>query len=183
MQEKLIDLLDFENAWNQTTGNGWLTKPEALLLWNSAVKEVGPILEVGCYEGKSTCILAKLQRVLYAVDPFDGFHSERSGDEICKVFFDNIQQRQLDNVSLYRCKIEDWQPKEIGFAYLDGDHTLLGTLYQIEKAIKCGAKSICIHDYAEDGGGLNVKQAIQETPVTLQEVVERMAYCTVNNPL
>ncbi len=78
-------------------------------------------------------------------------------------------------VVLYRQRIEDWKaPFPIGFAYLDGDHTFEGTKAQINAARAAGAPVVCIHDYAEEGGGKLVKEAIESMGLTVEARVERM---------
>lgn len=69
--------MSFEEAYEQIPGNGWLSKEEARLLWKYATSVTGPILEVGCYKGRSTVLLAlsNPQRQVYTVDPFSSFDS------------------------------------------------------------------------------------------------------------
>ena len=167
------------NLFNTLPGNGWLTIDEAELLWDISSRVRGPILEVGCYYGRSTCLLAAHGRLIYAVDPFaDGFDSDASGDEILGHFRENLRERQIDNVHLFREKIEDWIPRIVGFAYLDGDHSYVGTLHQLSKAHQSEARHICVHDYSLDRGGLEVKKAIEDYPgYKLVTVVGRMAHC------
>lgn len=167
----------FEEVYETLPGNGWLTREEAELLWRVASATTGPILEVGSYYGRSTVLLAALGRPVYAIDPFDGFDSDLSGDEVQKRFFDNIQGRGIDNVTLFRRKIEDWARRPVGFAYLDGDHTFEGSRHQIQVARACGVHHLCIHDYADDGGGKLVADAVAKEGLRVIKRVERMAHC------
>lgn len=168
----------FDQVFESMPSQGWLTKPEASLLWDAAKVTEGPILEVGAYAGRSTVLLAGLWRPIYTVDPFNDFDSDDpSGDHIHSLWLANIKERGLDHVRLFRQKIEEWQPKLIGFAYLDGDHTYQGTVDQIRVALAAGARSVCIHDYATDGGGVEIARAIQHSPLIIDKIVERMAYC------
>ena len=50
--------MTFDEAWEIIPGNGWLSRPEGQLLWDVAQTCSGDVLEVGCYQGKSTCLLA-----------------------------------------------------------------------------------------------------------------------------
>lgn len=168
----------FEEVYETLPGDGWLTRSEAELLWNSALGCLGPILEVGCYKGRSTCLLAALGRPVYAVDPFDGFTEDHTGDEIFKAFMTNLSSRHLHNVLLSRKSVEEWYAPEgvtIRFAYLDGDHTRQGTLNQISKALHAGARVIAIHDVNDSGGGLQVKEAALKLLGPWKERVERLA--------
>ena len=64
--------MTFEEAWEQVA-DGWLTEPEARLLWETALLTQGRILEVGVYRGRSITLLAQLNREMITVDPFDNF--------------------------------------------------------------------------------------------------------------
>ncbi len=188
----------FNEVYETLPGTGWLTKPEAELLYRIASQAEGPILEVGCYHGRSTALLASLGRVMYCVDPFNDFDSDdHSGIKTKACFIENITTRGhtllfgsntrasaiLDvppfdpAIYLFQQKIEQWSPRYAGFAYLDGDHTLKGTLAQIDAALDVDVKSFCIHDYADSGGGLEVKKALDYRSIKVTERVDRMAYC------
>lgn len=167
-------MLTFDEVYQIMPGNGWLSRPEAELLWRTAQGCTGAILEVGSYQGRSTCLLAKLGRTLYAVDPFDGF-SELSGDEIHARLLANLRERGLFGAIVFRQRIEDWTPRPCGFAYLDGDHTYAGTLAQLDAARRCGVKVIAIHDVNDTGGGADIKKAALERLGPWRERVERLA--------
>lgn len=173
---------NFQEVW-ETLPEGWLTEEEAILLWGVASKFKGPILEVGCYRGRSTCLLASLGRLVYCVDPFDNFDSDLTGDQIEKIFWDNLAERKITNVVHFRMKIENWKPTPVEFAYLDGDHTFDGTCDQIKVAINAGAKEICVHDYADSHGGLHIKNAIESFPdeLRLATLAGTMAHCEVRS--
>ncbi len=169
--------MTFEEAFNRVP-DGWLTEGEARLLWNTASKFTGPILEVGCYRGRSTVLLAYLGRLVYAVDPFDGFDSTMSGREVLKIFLENLMSREIENVILFSTKIEFWIYQPVTFAYLDGDHTYLGTRAQIQAARKAGAIEVGIHDYNETGGGKDIIRAVEDEKLIVLERVERLAICS-----
>ena len=171
----------FEDVFYYLPKNGWLSKPEAKLLWDVAGDSDGPILEVGCYHGRSTCLLAALGRPVHAVDPFANFDDgDPSGDKIQDAFVENLCSRNLfGNVCLYRQSVESWTPRPCGFAYLDGDHTYDGTLRQVEKALACGARMIAAHDVNDDGGGKDVRDACLKLLGPWQERVERLAWWEV----
>lgn len=173
--------MTFEEAYEKIPGDGWLTEVEARLLWDTACATDGHILEVGCYKGRSTCLLAALGRTLHCVDPFAGFGSEDpSGEMAYRAFCTNLAERgwlvgngiageeQLllqtgcTQVWLYKQRIEDWKPRLIALAYLDGDHTYEGTRQQIIAAHRCAAKAILVHDYNDAGGGAEIKRACDE---------------------
>lgn len=168
----------FEEVYDNIPGNGWLSKEEASLLWEMVNQTTGDILEVGCYKGRSTCLLAATGRWMYCVDPFSGFDSDDpSGEAILKEWNDNITSRKLSNIFLYRCKIEDWPAysHRFGFAYLDGDHTSQGTINQIQQALLGRPDTLAIHDYPDPG----IRQASNKLLGTPTKVVERLAVWTL----
>jgi hypothetical protein len=171
---------DFDELYDSLPSHGWLTYNEARLLYDTAEPTSGPILEVGSYQGRSTCLLASLGRPVLAIDPFDGFHSELSGNDIYAALVANLQQRGYrDNVLIFRQKIEQWRSvignPQIGFAYLDGDHTYEGTLAQIVKTLELKVPVIAMHDVNDSGDGLQVKRAALEMLGSWTERVERLA--------
>lgn len=154
--------------------HGWLTEEEATLLYKYAAVCKGPILEVGSYYGRSTVLLSRLGRPVYAVDPFENFaKSDPSGNQIELEFLKNTIG--LSNITLFRQRIENWSIEPAGFAYLDGDHTYQGTINQINKALLCRPTYIAAHDVNDSGGGLQVKKACLELLGNWLERVGRLA--------
>jgi hypothetical protein len=187
-KEKLS--LTFEEAYERIPGDGWLTEPEARLLWGAASVTEGPILEVGCYKGRSTCLLAYLGRPVYVVEPFSGFSSDDlTGEKIKATFLSNLDERGIHACRVFGCKmpgpdarvwlfegkIEEWTPRPVGFAYLDGDHTYAGTVAQIQKAMKGEPAVVAIHDVNDTGEGRDVKLAATTLLGPWDERVERLA--------
>lgn len=169
---------EFLRLFESLPGAGWLKQDEAWLLYEAAQETEGSILEVGCYHGRSTCLLASLGRPLYCVDPFRDFDDgDLSGDTICRNFVDNVNQRGHRNVFLSRCRIEEWNAIPVGFAYLDGDHTKQGTLNQISKALECGARVLCLHDYDRRGGGRHIADAVDEARLRVVSRRSSMVKC------
>lgn len=154
-------MIIIEQIFDSIPARGWLDKDELTLLLAYAFLTEGDILEVGSYCGRSTVALAFLDRTVHAVDPFDNFDSDDlSGESIHKTFLENTQK--FENIILYKQKIEDWDPRPVGFVYLDGDHTYQGTINQIKRALLCGPEYIAIHDVNDDGGGFEVHKAAKE---------------------
>lgn len=151
--------MTFEEAFEKTTGNGWLTKEEAKCLFNLVTKWCSPshkVVEVGSHYGRSTIILAHAatnqNSEVIAIDPFEDsfFSQEGSGDERCAAFKANLEHAGVsDKVQLVRKRIEDvsYIRTGTGLIFLDGDHTTEGTRAQIEFALKCGPSVITLHDY------------------------------------
>lgn len=166
----------FDLIYETIPGTGWLSKNEAQLLWEAFKDEPGAILEVGCYHGRSTVLLASLARPVYAVDPFRGFDSDDvSGMKAMQAFQRNLADRRIMNVTLWPIEIKHWTTRKVGCAYLDGDHTYEGTIEQIKVALDCNAKVIAIHDVSDSGDGAKIKQAAIERLGKPSIQVERLA--------
>jgi len=162
--------------WDSLPGTGWLSRPEADMLFMAAAAAEGDILEVGCYHGKSTVLLSSLGRIVHAVDPFEGFSTDDPFGFIAKrAFLANLRERGIGNVHLYHRRIEDWVPRPVGFAYLDGDHTPAGTATQIRIALAAGGRRLCVHDVNESGDGLLIKYTCLEMLGPWTERVGRIA--------
>ncbi len=181
--------MDFDALFDSLP-DGWLSKPEAEVLWKWVNLTEGPILEVGCYKGRSTILLAATGRAVCTVDPFNNFDSDDPGGmRIYREFYANVLERGVSiavtgegddgpapsGVTLWRQRIEDWAPRPIGFAYLDGDHTFDGTVAQVRTALACGASVIAAHDVNDRGEGKVVKRACLAHLGPWTERVERLA--------
>jgi hypothetical protein len=158
--------MDFLEAFERCTSHGWLTIAEARALFFAAKGTEGPMLEVGCYLGRSAMLLAQLGRPLYCVDPWaDGFSTDFTGQQMFDRFKENLAP--WPNVIQCRQRIEDWEPRPMQFVYLDGDHTKEGTEAQTDKALQCSPSIIAIHDLANDGEG---------------RIVAEVAHCLLGTP-
>ncbi len=175
-------VLPFDFIFDHIPGDGWLSRPEAELLWRVASETTGPILEVGCHRGRSTCLLGALGRPVYAVDPFDGtFHGEGANSDY-STLLKNLDSRRLSNVEVFRQKIEDWTPLRAGFCYLDGDHTYQGTVSQIKKALLCDPAVVAMHDVTDGhSAGKEVTRAALRFLGPWDVRVERMAVWTITD--
>lgn len=168
--------MTFEQVYEQIPGSGWLSRNEAEFLWNLASVLPGPILEVGCYHGRSTCLLASFGRPVYAVDPFSGFDKDDpTGKSTLEAFMANITGRKLHNVKVYVMPVESWEPRPVELAYLDGDHTYAGTVEQLLAAQRAGARVIAVHDVNDSGEGRKVKEACVDMLGPWTERLERIA--------
>lgn len=172
--------MTFQEVYVTLPDKGWLTEDEARLLHAVAASVGGPILEVGCYHGRSTVLLASFGRRMYCVDPFAGFDSDDpTGRRAKRAWTENVARAVGPDgsfVELHVSRVEDWpEEPEVGLAYLDGDHTRAGTLAQVRKAISCRARVIVAHDVNDDGGGLAVKRACLELLGEWTDRVGRLA--------
>jgi hypothetical protein len=163
----------FDEVFAAIPSEGWLSHAEANLLWHEVQQTEGDILEVGSYCGRSTVLLAYLGRHVHAVDPHDDFNPnmDTHATLLTNLRYFNVEEA----VTVYRRRIEDWAPRPVGFAYLDGDHTYEGTLRQIEVALKCNPQIIAIHDVNDSGGGVGVRDAAVKILNQWNKRVERLA--------
>ena len=171
--------MTFEEMYQLLPGNGWLTKDEAQLIYRVMLLVNGPVLEVGAYEGRSTSLLAYCSKghTVHTVDPFKGFNDQDMDGKRTKAAFNkNIDDRNLLHVHLHEMKIEDWQPRPVKLAYLDGDHTYTGTKTQLRKALECKPEHILVHDVNDTGDGLHIKKACIETLGHYNQRVDRLAW-------
>ena len=173
---------EFDTIYQRCTSEGWLSYKEARLLVNTAEQTTGPMVEVGSYMGRSAMLLGQLvdetnkPRTLYCIDPWeDGFIDKLTGDEVYGVFCTKIKTLEHHRIISVRLKIEDWNPISVEFIYLDGDHTYKGTKSQIQKALQCKPKVICVHDVNDKGGGLSVRTACIDLLGMYDKRVERLA--------
>lgn len=164
----------FDQVWDHLPYKGWLARDEAELLWAEVnAAPTGRVLEVGCYHGRSTCLLAASGRELICVDPFSGFDTDDPSGAVAREAWHRsvVERGYADRVSLYEMSVEEfapWKafrepPWQVAFAYLDGDHTYEGTKAQVRKALEMGALVVAMHDVNDQGGGAEVKRAALRT--------------------
>ncbi len=169
--------MNYEQVF-ETLPQGWLSLEEGRLLLATAMTTHpdSDILEVGCFHGRSTVLLASTGRVIHAVDPFFKVcERDLDGDEMNGIFHWNLHSRKITNVIHHRVDVADFEARPVGFAYLDGDHSPGGTRMQIIKAIQCNPQYIAIHDVNDSGGGLAVKKEAISLLGKWITRVERMA--------
>lgn len=190
--------MTFEEAWDRVPGEGWLSPDEGRLLWDAVRAAAGPTLEVGCYRGRSTVLLhlAAPDRPLYCVDPFAGFNDQDpTGDATKRQWAHNVRlltgvdpdvvgaaflglnsvPRSGAKITLWPQRVEDWRPRPVGLAYLDGYHTFEGTREQIRVAMECGARTVLVHDVNDQGEGREVLRACWQLLGPWVARVERLA--------
>ncbi len=126
--------------------DGWQGPDEALMLMKWALKTEGDIVEVGTHLGRSAHLLAATRRRVHCVDPWDD-----------GAVYMEFMGRRPNNVTVHRCRIEDWKPIPAGLVYLDGDHSEEGTKAQIEKALACKPQALAMHDVGGHAEGVVVE--------------------------
>ena len=189
----------FEQAWNRRVGTGWLSEAEARAMWNyMRLINARWVLEVGSYFGRSAGIFAAFLAEhdfseLIACDPLaDGHHFPMSDSdkahEAMRSIYEIVASFGMANRFTFHRKRDAELFQEFtsqggclfNLIYLDGDHTYEATLDSIERWSQCLHPNgvMLIHDYAESGGGLAIKHAIEHSgKVIVHDVVERLAIC------
>jgi len=133
--------MNFTSDWFAKSHEGsWGCWLEPLLAARGAVA----VLEIGCYEGRSTCwllehVIAKHpESRLVCVDPWDatdqhGLAYERFTRNIAETGFAErvAVRRQPSNAVLWELPAQSFD-----FVYVDGDHTENGAAYDTEQALR-----------------------------------------------
>jgi hypothetical protein len=71
MPAETVEDTGFVAVWTHAqTIPGWLTRAQALTLWQAASRAGGRIVEIGSHQGRSTIVLAAGGRRVTAIDPF-----------------------------------------------------------------------------------------------------------------
>lgn len=187
----------FEEVFERTTGNGWLTKNEAHCLFNLVGDSVpGTQVEVGSHYGRSTIIIGHAALIskseIVSIDPYeDAFLGEiGSGEKRYKTFLSNIKEAGLEKVvRLVRKRVEDVSilgdvksgdaEVQIGTVFLDGDHTEEGTRRQILFALRCDPRVIALHDYhSRTPDGITIVETAISILGRPQKVIDTLAVWT-----
>lgn len=150
--------------------DGWMSPVDLTFLADVAVRS-RTIIEVGCYKGRSTRVLAdNCKGVVYAVDPWPELYYSnedkaifRIGNNVYEQFVENVKL-QCKNVIIFRGTLDQFiYPDEVDFIFLDGDHRYEYVKKDIENALKLLKKGgvLAGHDYkyVEWPG---VRQAVNE---------------------
>jgi predicted O-methyltransferase YrrM len=93
----------------------------------------GAVIEVGCWEGRSTCTLANVAypQMIHAVDTWEGSPGEISEGlakerNVFATFVENIQQLTFGNVQAHVMSWQDYFerfPNPVRFIHIDAEHT------------------------------------------------------------
>jgi predicted O-methyltransferase YrrM len=157
---------------------GWLRREDILKLYELAYFSPGPILEIGCYHGKSTVVMARaladrataVPLVSVDVDPVAlraAGQATRDHDLADRVLFVRGSVRACARA------IPDLRPMMV---FLDGDHSLRGVrrdLAVLRRAVPDGAV-LLFHDYHDAGNAdpantdLGVVEAVRESWVATE---------------
>jgi len=151
--------MNFTNDWFGATGR---------YIWNKILPQLGPtrILEVGSYEGRSTCFLIeKLNRPLeiYCIDTWQGGAEHKNIDmTLVKKHFDENTKEAIENakheinLQVFTGRSDDVLSKMqaeyqqyFDFIYIDGSHTASDVLCDAVLAFRLlrSGGVMCFDDY------------------------------------
>jgi len=185
---RLLDILP-----HYTEINGWMSVPEAQLLFSCAsASSGGCIVEIGCYRGRSTAALCAGVSVggsgpVYAIDPhedFVGVKGAKFGPGDRRAFFRTmIETQMVKHVRLLnttsRAASIGWTRK-VALLFLDGDHRYESTLSDFEcwrTHLLDGAKVI-IADAQDEGPARVIAEFTLRKMLTHEKTVGKLAVFT-----
>lgn len=138
--------------------DGWMEAPELEWLASHAVIYGGVIIEVGCYIGRSTRVLAEqAYGTVYAVDIWPPHYQVSDPATVPIVarhpypivdFVENM--RGLTNIFMFPCGLKELViPYKADMIFIDGDHTFASVQSDICEAQKRLRPKglLCGHDY------------------------------------
>jgi hypothetical protein len=154
---------DFDAVWPvSSTFEGWLTRDQALVLWEEAARlEAGSlIVEIGSHRARSTSVLAAAAPTsqVVAIDPFDN-PRWGGGPESRNAFLGNLAVAGVHNVELRADLSTEVRPtwrRQIALLYIDGSHDRSTV-----------ADDLCWSEHVVPGGGVLVHDAFSSVGVTL----------------
>lgn len=152
---------------------GWMEEAELQWLHDRA-SEMDSVVEIGCYQGRSTfALLQGCKGLVYAVDPW--FDIMRNGDNNLVRFILNIQSRASRvglpwpiDLRIVPMRSQDAAPDvlranmgPVDMVFIDGDHTEESVKQDIDLWLPRTRKLICGHDFGNpDYPG--VEKAVRE---------------------
>ena len=136
---------------------GWLRDDEFLSLQRLATGK--RVLEIGCYQGRSTVAMATTAEHVFTIDSFagDDFTEAEGGisKDVCRdAFLRNT--KQFENVSLLEFDMYDMLknllPSNFDFIFYDAGHSADDTKFFLDWVQSAPDDTIiALHDYKPDG--------------------------------
>jgi predicted O-methyltransferase YrrM len=139
---------------------GYLTIEQGVELYRGVFQAPGPIVEIGAYYGRSTCILslaaATCNKHLYSIDPWAKVPETPMAAEHFEGIFEkwqtNVGRRgrsaQVTPVRGLSWEVRGQIPDELGMVFIDGDHTWHGIVrdwQEYAESIVVGGQ-VFVHD-------------------------------------
>lgn len=142
---------------------GWLTEEERLALRKWCFQK--DVLEMGSFQGLSSCQIAMTARTLICVDTFDGRGTVEPGD-YTEIFWQNLNAiPRTATVKAVKGLFAEVLPnltETFDVIFIDGSHDYASVMQDIELAVPRLRKGgvLLMHDYSAENPG--VVQAIDE---------------------
>ncbi|HEY3631881.1 MAG TPA: class I SAM-dependent methyltransferase [Jatrophihabitantaceae bacterium] len=145
----------FVAIWERAaTIPGWLTRAQALALWQAAGAADGTVVEIGSHQGRSTIVLAARAHVV-AIDPFvDG--PMFGGAATREKFLANVDGADVELIAEPSTAVRPRWHEPIGLLYIDGKHDYWTVRDDLRWA-----------DHVRAGGAVLVHDAYSSIGVTL----------------
>ena len=147
---------------------GWMSLVELLFLYQQA-KKMTSVVEIGCWQGRSTHALASAcQGTVYALDHWQGSEGDMSkelikAEDIYPIFLENT--KSLSNIKVIKAdaneSVKQFEDASIDMVFIDGGHLYADVAKDIKAWLPKTKKLICGHDYSPEFPG--VIGAVDET--------------------
>lgn len=138
--------------------NGWLHADEMLALRRWCFQK--DVLELGVFEGASSCCIATTAKTLLCVDTFDARGTAEAGKQTEEAFWRNINAIERNaKVTAIKGTFADVLPtltQKFDIIFIDGSHDYLSVKEDIELCLpllKEGGR-ILFHDYCTENPGV-----------------------------
>lgn len=144
---------------------GWMS-PQELQWLREKAKVVSSVVEIGSWKGRSSwALLESCPGPVYCVDSWQGaddgnvgaYQELEMGIDVHKLFLDNVGH--FPNLRVVRGRSDEVYhkvPDEIGFVFIDADHSFIGCLDDLRFYGPKARVTLAGHDYSWDG----VKRAL-----------------------
>jgi predicted O-methyltransferase YrrM len=153
---------------------GWLSLDEAHFLFELAEVANGPIVEIGCYRGRSSIALAcgasanVSSPKVFSIDPHEVFEGElggRFGPDDRPAYYRNLVASgfaaKVSLINLPSTKVASIWDQPVGLLFVDGDHRYEAVRQDLEAwAPKIAPSAVIAFDDASAPGP---RQVIAET--------------------
>jgi cephalosporin hydroxylase len=145
--------MTFEEAYDKIKDlPGWMGIDDCRALYDTVKDVTGEIVEIGCYGGRSTFMMAMGSPAhIITIDPFADDNPPVNYDEIYQGFIKSMQELGLENrITLIKKRSQEARiNKKIDLLMVDGDHHKKAVLADIGRyvpKIKKGHYAL-FHDY------------------------------------
>lgn len=168
------------NEWKGAKSRGsWVSEPEAAALYALATTCPAHVVEIGCYQGGTSWLLANACDRLTMIDPCT--HSRTSRELVRKnlegMWHKTTWLRTIDH------KMYPMWEGTVSMLFLDHDHGLQSTIDSLlgwRPHMAPGAP-VCVHDYGPKKKrrqtAEKVEAAVKASGIEVCEVVDTLAIC------